>query len=78
MSTIQTRNKIDNKIHENQFYCVANAHSFMQRPVHLSFGRVKTYVDGSNMDGRVVESECKWCHMCVCSPFQPHQMIRHI
>ena len=31
-------------------------HSFMQRPVHPSFGRVKTIVDG--------------CHLCVCSAFQ--------
>ena len=22
-----------------------------------------------------LKSECKWCHMCVCSPFQ---VIRHI
>ena len=28
MSTIQTRNKMDNKIHENQFYFVANAQLF--------------------------------------------------
>ena len=28
MSTIKTRNKMYNKIHENQFYCVANAQLF--------------------------------------------------
>ena len=28
MSTIQTRNKMDDKIHQNQFYFVANAQLF--------------------------------------------------
>ena len=28
MSTIQTRNKMDDKIHENQFYFVANVQLF--------------------------------------------------
>ena len=30
-------------------------HSFMQRPVHPSFGRVKTNMAGRNMVGRVVD-----------------------
>ena len=28
MSTIQTRNKMDDKIHQNQFYFVTNVHLF--------------------------------------------------
>ena len=28
MSTVQTRNKMDDKIHQNQFYFVANAQLF--------------------------------------------------
>ena len=30
-------------------------HSFIQRPVHPSFGRVKTVVDGYNTGGQVVD-----------------------
>ena len=71
--------------------------SFLQRPVHPSFGWVKPVMDGKKYGwmggGRVktegaknetnssrtilydhqlcleVESECKLCRMCVCSPF---------
>ena len=32
-------------------------HSFMQRPVHLSFGRVNLFCMGRNMTGRVMDGE---------------------
>ena len=57
-------------------------HSFMQRPVHPSFwrenecGRVEIWVTGGGQikyEGAkklCLESDRKWCHMCVCCLFR--------
>ena len=37
--------KVTKMLGRNLFFTV-HSHSFMQRPVHPSFGRVKTVVDG--------------------------------
>ena len=66
---------------KHQYIWVYGSRSFMQRPVHLLFGRVKTNMDGQkygwtgkNEEAKklhrccqlCLESECKWCQMCVC------------
>ena len=46
-------------------------HSFIQRPVHPSFGRVKPLWTGINMGGRVVDEQKKvfqnrrYCQLCL-------------